>query len=321
LRCGPWRLPATGLPVGIPFRSCRHSWPCAHPRGPRSLSWSRLPDRLRRTARSSRPSFPGVHRPSDAPSVQNPLPDAPVHSGRSRRFRARLVAGFHTRFGPPSPFPTTLTVCSPAHPVACFSHSRPWGWASRLPAPCPFTSIRGPTLPDAGGRSMQSRGSRSKPPASRLAPHALVLRCSGRKRPFQLRLPAPYASASVRRRPILRPKAVSRPSLGSFADRVAPFDHRGSHHDASAPTPAHGVSSPVRLDPRPRVTASLGRPTGNEPDRFRPGPPCAPGPARSRPPDRSRLPTYPDRFPDSTRRLRGRFIGCSAGPSATRTRY
>jgi len=318
-----WTLASSSdwTPGRFPSRSCHHSWPCAHPRGPRSLSRPRSRTRLRRTDPSSRSSFLGFFRPSDAPSAQNPLPGSPFRTGRSRCFRNRLVAGFHTRFGPPSSFPTTLTVCSSALPVTFFSHSRPWGLGSLFPDPCPFTSVRGPTLPDAGGRFMHSRGSRSKLPASRLAPPALMLRCSGRKRPFQLRLPAPFVSACVRCRPFLRPKAVSRPSFGCFVVRVAPFDHHGSHRDASAPTPAHGVSSPVCLDPRLRFTAVLGRPTRNEPKCFLSGPPCAPGPACSRPPDRSRLPTSPDRIPDSTRRLRGRFIGFSAGPSATRTRY
>jgi hypothetical protein len=36
-----------------------------------------------------------------------------------------LVAGFHTRFGPPSPFLTTMTVCSSPNPVTCFGHTRP----------------------------------------------------------------------------------------------------------------------------------------------------------------------------------------------------
>jgi hypothetical protein len=36
-----------------------------------------------------------------------------------------LVAGFHPRFGPPSPFLTTMTVCSSPGPVAYFGHSRP----------------------------------------------------------------------------------------------------------------------------------------------------------------------------------------------------
>jgi hypothetical protein len=51
----------------------------------------------------------------------------------ARAFQLRLVAGSHTRFGPPSPFSTTLTVCSSSDPVICFNHSRPWGSFSRLP--------------------------------------------------------------------------------------------------------------------------------------------------------------------------------------------
>jgi hypothetical protein len=38
-----------------------------------------------------------------------------------------LVAGFQSRFVPPSPFPTTLAACSSPNLPACFSRSRSWG--------------------------------------------------------------------------------------------------------------------------------------------------------------------------------------------------
>jgi hypothetical protein len=46
----------------------------------------------------------------------------------------RLVAGFHTRFVPPSPFFATLTVCTSSSPVTCFSHSHPGGSLPLLPS-------------------------------------------------------------------------------------------------------------------------------------------------------------------------------------------
>jgi hypothetical protein len=76
---------------------------------------------------------------------------------------AFLVAGFHTRFAPPSPFSTTLTVSpSPGFPT-CFSRSRSWGLVRprrrssasaregdpratlhRSPVPMPVSAFRGP---------------------------------------------------------------------------------------------------------------------------------------------------------------------------------
>jgi hypothetical protein len=45
----------------------------------------------------------------------------------SRPPTPHLVAGFHSREAPPTPFPTALTARSPPDSVTCFSHSRPWG--------------------------------------------------------------------------------------------------------------------------------------------------------------------------------------------------
>ena len=61
--------------------------------------------------------------------MRNPLPGTRCNTSRSCCAVGLLVAGFHARFGPPSPFSTTLTVYASARPVTCFSHSRPWGWA------------------------------------------------------------------------------------------------------------------------------------------------------------------------------------------------
>jgi hypothetical protein len=63
------------------------------------------------------------------------LPGARHHAPAHHR---HLVAGFHTRFGPPTPFPTTLTASASPNPVAYFSHSRPWGSFSLLPASLPY---------------------------------------------------------------------------------------------------------------------------------------------------------------------------------------
>jgi hypothetical protein len=90
---------------------------------------------------SFRPSSLEVRRPFDAPSAGNPLPGGFRGRSRSPVPFPRLVAGFHTRFGPPPPFHTTLTACASPHPVACFSHSRPWGSGSRLPG-CPTTGTK-----------------------------------------------------------------------------------------------------------------------------------------------------------------------------------
>lgn len=63
----------------------------------------------------------------DAPSPHLPFRGHRGGQGLADAFGCILVAGFHARFAPPSPFMTTLTVCSPPHPVICFNHSHPWG--------------------------------------------------------------------------------------------------------------------------------------------------------------------------------------------------
>ena len=63
------------------------------------------------------------------------LPGARCHAPAHCR---NLVAGLHTRFGPPPPFLTTLTASASPSPVAYFSHSRPWGSFSLFPASLPY---------------------------------------------------------------------------------------------------------------------------------------------------------------------------------------
>jgi hypothetical protein len=111
---------------------------------------SAAPGRQATVVRSHRPSSRRFLRPYDAPSPRNPLPDGVSSPGATVRLSPLagtgrlvttrivaippcLVAGFHPRFGPPPPFPTTLAACSSSNPVECFIHSRPWG---SVPAPC-----------------------------------------------------------------------------------------------------------------------------------------------------------------------------------------
>ena len=63
--------------------------------------------------------------PFDALSSRNPLPDVLAPPGLRRVSPEHLVAGFHTRFGPPTPFLTTWTVYASSNPVVSFNHSRP----------------------------------------------------------------------------------------------------------------------------------------------------------------------------------------------------
>jgi hypothetical protein len=140
-RLATWTLASSAelQPVGIPFRLCT-----AHglaftledlspvivpaPLAPSNrselfkdiLPWDLPPLRRSKLEEfTSRPRLPG------------PRHRAPAH-------RRCLVAGFHARFDPPSPFLTTWTVCTSSSPVAYFSHSRPWGLGSRLPACLPY---------------------------------------------------------------------------------------------------------------------------------------------------------------------------------------
>jgi hypothetical protein len=114
------------------------SWPCPHPRGSRLRPRPRLTVPSRTRPDALRTSSRGVARPSNAPSPGNPLPDTRLAKSRlpkkPNRLVPCLVAGFpKTRFGPPSPFPTTLTAYASPNPEVYFNLSRPWGWCSRLP--------------------------------------------------------------------------------------------------------------------------------------------------------------------------------------------
>jgi hypothetical protein len=119
--------------------------------------------------RSFRPDLSGVA--STARSKPRCF-GSPVRVGSSA---VDLVAGFHTRFGPSTPFLTTLTVCSSPNPVTCFGHTHPWGSCSLLPACCPSRRHSlGPSVrtrrsvPPTRGLS----GSRSRPEGQALAPGA-----------------------------------------------------------------------------------------------------------------------------------------------------
>jgi hypothetical protein len=73
----------------------------------------------------------GVCRPFDAPSPGDPCPGSTFRApNNSVALPVSPRRGFPHPRRPPSPFSTTLTVCSPPDPVVCFNHSRPWGLAS-----------------------------------------------------------------------------------------------------------------------------------------------------------------------------------------------
>jgi hypothetical protein len=63
-----------------------------------------------------------------APSRFRPVERAPPKKCpcTASRWIGFLVAGFHTRFVPPSPFPTALTGYSSPYLPACFSRTRSW---------------------------------------------------------------------------------------------------------------------------------------------------------------------------------------------------
>jgi hypothetical protein len=115
LRLAAWTLASSARPPSgrLPFPRYFRPWSCPHPRGPRPLPCPFVQVGPK-TVPSSRTSSPEVRRPSNAPSPENPLPGArhPDRPSPGCPCCARLVAGFHPRFGPPSPFLTTLTVCA-----------------------------------------------------------------------------------------------------------------------------------------------------------------------------------------------------------------
>jgi hypothetical protein len=90
----------------------------------------------------------GVSRPSGAPSPGDPCPGSAVRAPNIFvAFPALPRRGVPFPRRPPSPFLTTLTVCSPPDPVVCFNHSRPWGLASLT-----LAEARAGGFPVAGSR-------------------------------------------------------------------------------------------------------------------------------------------------------------------------
>jgi hypothetical protein len=205
-----------------------------------------------RTSSAFRSSVPG-RCPTTFPSVLSLLPwgSSPLRRSQSgestsRRalpgpacagpFRVRLVAGFHPRFGPPPPFPTTLTVCSSPNPVVCFDHSRPWGSFSLLPCSRPAVPVRGPRRPC----SVSSPGSEdlgSLPGDGSVAGGSRSTAGSGPpKRPFAAGRRSSHRggwSGSGTPRALARgsrppPDRLRGPSSGDLVRRVAPSNHRGS---------------------------------------------------------------------------------------------
>jgi hypothetical protein len=95
---------------------------------------------------SPQPTSHEVLRLSDAPNKGSTLSrQIRHHNAHTLRCLPHLVAGYHTRSVPPTPFPTTLTVSSSPSSAAFFSYTRPWGfflWLSfvRCLVPSPTTS-------------------------------------------------------------------------------------------------------------------------------------------------------------------------------------
>jgi hypothetical protein len=136
LHLAVWTLASSARPPSeqLPIPRCFHPWSCVHPRGPRLLPCP-LIRHGPRTVPSSRASSPEVRLPFNAPNLENPLPGSrlPARPLRDVPSCGHLVASFHARFGPPSPFLTTLTVCASPSPVVCFDHSRSGGLRSLAP--------------------------------------------------------------------------------------------------------------------------------------------------------------------------------------------
>jgi hypothetical protein len=148
------RAASRSVSLPISYRS----WPCAHPRGPRPLLGPRLrPDQ--RLSNRLRVQLPWGSRPFGAPSSRSLLPgDGFPAAACAAAFGRPLVAGFHTRFVPPSPFFAALTVCSSSNPVTYFSHSHPGVGFPCSPLDCLSGLTRGPGRPDTGDGMLGARG-------------------------------------------------------------------------------------------------------------------------------------------------------------------
>jgi hypothetical protein len=169
---------------------------------------SAAPGRQATAVRSHRPSSRRSCRPCDAPSPRNPLPGSVCSSGATVRLSPLagsgrlvttrivaippcLVAGFHTRFGPPPPFLTTLTACSSSDPVECFVHSRPWG---SVPAPCCRPPVGRPE--DRPSRCLSGRTSPKFVPVGHRG-RVVVQEAPGRLRTGQLPKHPPVCEAAA----------------------------------------------------------------------------------------------------------------------------
>jgi hypothetical protein len=210
-----------------------------------------------------------------------------------------------------------LRLCTPCD---LFQPLTPMGLGSLFPARGPFTSVRRRTLPDTGGRWTSLGRLPDDTACPRLAPRTHRTTAldandqSGSGSPIRSTRTATTTGPEFARRRLQDHRRMTVPS-------GLPRQTTAARTAMGCLRPRTRVSSPVCFDPKPRVTAALGRPTGNELDRRRTSPPCAPDPATSRPPNRSRLPALSDRFTHSTRRLRGRVVSSSERLPATRTRY
>jgi hypothetical protein len=179
------------------------------------------------------------------------------------RCLCRPVEGFHTRFVPPPPFPTTLTACASPCPVTFFSHSRPWGCSSLFPV-----HSRPVSRPIRHGRGRVSiREAPGRPgPASQPKPLRVARSRSVRPKAYGS-VPAPLFVTSLRAstaRPCSHPKVVHRPSPAVSPPRL-PRTGRPRRptevvrHQPARLDPDQGLPLPCSLDPRPRVTAAVGR--------------------------------------------------------------
>jgi hypothetical protein len=212
-----------------------------------------------------------------------------------------FAAGFHTRFGPPSPFLTTLAAYASPSPVACFGHTHPWGFLLPAPRPPPRRARRGQARVGTSrmrpGGGYPARGSRPVPasaPLSRGDLPAPPLRPP--RRPFRLRI-----HRCVRRHPRPSPTRRSGSSSGdrSVSSRCAPASlPAGSPplgpDDASPGRRASKTSASPRCLPLPHVPATgpwVTEVEGRSPPGTDPlGPACARVRYASRRSGRSRLP-------------------------------